>query len=325
MIKHARIIVAMLLVILAGLIAAIVMFRIDINKSPSGSTDILPETAESDPYSSKAYVFMDETGLYGLRDGMGNIILEAEWTRLRETGNQFFKAELMTRSGPVYGIVSSDGDVKVPFVYEEIEKLSDSIYAGRLADEGGYMFYDAGFSLVFRDAADSYSIVDETLRIKRADDEFVYGFGAEPVLTESSLFRKNRPISFTLKITDKDMLAALEPEEQQEIADLLLEYLDIYRRGQKERLRDITASSSLAVINLNTDTEFRWVGKLSDDIISYMDETEESRTVYCETELHCEEDGQEKDVLLKTGFRCSADGEWVLIHAEFSDMSEETE
>ena len=325
MIKHARLIVAVLLGILAGIIAAIVMFRIDVNKSPSGKTGVLPETAEADPYSSKAYVFMDESGLYGLRDGNGNIILEAEWTRLRETGNQFFKAELMTRSGSVYGIVSSDGDIKVPFVYEEIEKLSDFIYSGRLADEGGYLFYDSGFNLIFKEAADSYSIVDETLRIKRNADEFVYSFGAKPVLAESSLFRKNRPISFTLKITDRAILENVEPGEQQEIADLLLEYLDIYRRGQKERLRDITASSSLARVNLNTDTEFKWIGKLSDTIYSYMTETEESRTVYCETELYYEENGEEKSVFLTTGFVQDPERGWVLKYAEFSDPSDETE
>ncbi len=325
MIKHARIIVAMLLVILAGLIAAMIMFRIDINKSPSGSTDDLPETAGYDPYVSKAYVFMDETGLYGLRDGKGNIILEAEWTRLREIENQFFKAELMTRSGSVYGIVSSDGDVKVPFVYDEIEQISDHIYAGRLADEGRYMFYDAEFSLIFKESADSYSIADEILRIKRSGDEFVYNVKAEPVLAESSLFRKNRPISFTLRITDKEILTALAPSEQQETADLLLEYLDIYRRDQKERLRDITSASSLAEINLNTDTDFKWIGRLSDSIICYMAEEEEKSTLYCEAELYYDENGEEKSVILKIGFGRSADEEWVLTYAEFSDVSEEME
>lgn len=310
--------VIVLFVILILLAAAITVFYVDVNKA-SGGADTDTPAAESVGDSDETRIFQDESGLYGLMDSGGNIILDAEWTELVETGNSCYTAQLRTRSQLLTGVIDSEGNVIVPFVYSSIEKLTDRLYAGLLEDDGKYFFYDADFSLLLPEAWDDYAVVDEMLHLKKDNDTYVYGLGAELRLAEINMPRRIRPVSFNLQVKDIQLLGRLERSDWSRIADMLLAYLDLYRRDKLEQLEDITHPDRLIQVANESETDFTWRGSVTSSISVYMEEVDGRDLLQCQMELEVEagEDMEKTTELLLT-FASDSNGDWMIYDAEFS-------
>lgn len=323
--KHTRLLVIVLFAILIVLASAIIVFYLDVNKSSAGSSAAPLIATEYAGNSEGSCIFQDANGNYGLTDANGNIILEAEWTELSGIGNRCFAAKLVTGSQTLTGIIDKEGNVVVPFAYESMERLTDFLYAGKHAADGKYFFYDADFRLLLPEAWDDYSLIDETLHLEKDGDAFVYGLGASLELIEIDLPRRIRPVSFSLKVRDTQLLRKMERSDWCHIADLLLTYLDAYRREQLEKLENITISSRLTQVKTNSDTCFRWKGGTIDPIEVVVPEGAEGLMLQCRMELSVpvqEENAEaeeEKCVELLLTFSPDEDGDWRLWNAEFSE------
>ncbi|MBQ8514034.1 MAG: WG repeat-containing protein [Ruminococcus sp.] len=317
--KHTRMLVIVLFVILILLAAAITVFYVDVNKD-SSSSDSEISAAENAGNSGETQVFQDESGLYGLMDSGGNIILDAEWTELTETGNSCYTARLRTRSQLMTGVIDSEGNVIAPFVYSSIEKLTDRLYAGLLEEDGKYFFYDADFTLLLPEAWDDYAVVDEMLHLKKDDDTYIYGLGAELRLAEINMPRRIRPVSFTLQVRDAQLLGQLERSEWSTLADMLLTYLDAYRRNKLEKLEEITHPERLIQVTNESETDFTWRGSAIDSISVFMDKEDSGTLLHCQMELEAETaDHAVKSTELLLTFSPDSDGVWMLYDAAFTD------
>jgi hypothetical protein len=312
--KHTRLLVVMLFAILILLVTAIVVFYMDVNK---GSQERVV-TAEQTDSTQASHVFQGSNGLYGLMDASGNTVLEAEWQELSAIGNHCFLSCLTTGSGTLKGVIDQEGDIIVPFVYESIEPLTDFLYVGKLAEDGTYFFYNADFQLLLSGAWDAYSVVDETLCLECDGDQFVYGLGADLTLCEIRLFRQIRPISFTLELQDTELLRKMAWDDWCEIADMLMAYLDDYRRGHLDALEEITNAADLTEIVTASSTDFSWKGGAIDAISVVAAETEDDPLLQCSMVLTVEDAETTYSTCLQLTFSPDDLGDWKLCAVAFS-------
>ncbi|MGN0591940.1 MAG: WG repeat-containing protein [Ruminococcus sp.] len=317
--KHTRLLVVVLFAILILLAAAITMFYIDVNKDSKGSSTAVSDTAAYSDKKNKSHIFQDENGLYGLMDENGNIILEAEWTALSPIGNRCFMAKLQTRTQDLVGIIDNEGDIVVPFAYRNIEQLTDFLYAAQLDADGKYFFYDADFHLLLSEAWDEYARIDETLHLQKDGDTFIYGLGATLELIEVDLSRRIRPISFTLQIKDEQLLRIMNRSDWCDMADMLIAYLDAYRRDQLNALEDITSAARLAQVMNASETSFTWRGSAIDAISVFSEEADGIELLYCEMTLQVlDEEEVSGSADLQLTFAPDDTGKWQLYDVEFS-------
>ncbi len=320
--KHTRTIVVVLFVILILLAAAIIIFHVDVNKAGDYPAD--RTTASDDVSDDGSRIFRDEeSGRYGLMDESSNIILDAEWQSLTEIGSRCFLAELRSSAQTLVGVIDNEGSIVVPFVYAEMERLTDFLYVGKLAADGKYFFYDAGFRLLLPESWEEYSLIDETLHLKKDGGTFVYGLGADLELIEISIPRRIRPISFDFRVRSAYLLRMMERRQWCQLADYLMTYLDAYRREQLERLEEITAEGRLPQVLHESDTGLVWRGGEVTGILFYSEEEDDQTVLHCETELmmHAKNETEEKPYKLRLTFAPDSSGEWMLYDAEFSEIS----
>lgn len=319
--RHSRIIVILLLAVLVLLGTAITLFYIDVGKD-ARSSGVSSSLTGNTQHENSARVFKDSNGLWGLEDSSGTVILEPEWSELVPIGNSCFKAKLLTRADSLYGVIDSEGDVTVPFVYENIERQSDYIYAAELKDTGQYLFYGNDFSLLLPHAADSYYMEGTNLCVSYGEDEYYYKQGENLSLVKAVLPRYRRPVSVTLTIDDPELLAVMESLEWSDFADRAIEFLDAFRRNQRDRLEEITDNASLPEVIKALETKPLWTGKTSDSIYVYKAEFDGALTVYLELELVLEKSDEESEndesARLRASFRQDKEGQWKLQEVTFS-------
>ncbi len=309
--KHARLIVAVLIALIALLAAAIVLFYLDVNKD-SGESGASGSAASGEG----SFVFVSEDGLCGLEDSAGNIILEAEWQSLVPVGNGCYKAVLETRGKTFCGVIDGEGDIAVPFVYRDIEKLTELIYAGVLA-EGGMHIYSADFRQLMPESWDSCTAKNERMHLTKGSDEYTFVVGEKLILWDISLPRTNRPIRFTLNLSGEELECA-ERLEWSDIADKTLCYLDGLRRGKPEKIEDIVLPGAFMALKSGMKTEFTWKGAISEEFEVYKPVENQSGVIYLKAELLAFDDnGKSMYVPLTLAFQRGEEGSWLLSEAVF--------
>lgn len=324
--RHTRLLVAFLLAVLVILAAAIVVFHMNVNKETTGDSDSVPLAMNADGSEAESFIFEDETGLFGLKDENGNVILDAEWAELEGIGNSYFKARLVVRSDALYGVIDNEGDIIVPFVYDAIDKQSDLIYTARLAKDGKYFFYDPQFRLIIPEAADSFSLEGTLVHMEMDGDEYVWRQGTVFELMEVKLHRFERPVSFTLDIDDYSLVNKAGWSEWRDIADILITFLNAYRLQETESLPDITDPSSLLQVESVFSDEYEWNGGQLSELYIYNIDDADGTAIYFETEIQLHkaadndaDDGAEtepeKPWKLKLAFKENSSGEWKLYEA----------
>lgn len=313
--RHSKIILILLLIILISLGTAIVMFHINVGKDVRSSDKNILVSDMTEKYFS-VDIFKDKNGLFGLKDSGGTIILEPEWTELEPFGTDFFRAKLMARAGSPYGIIDTNGNIIVPFVYSDIKKLSDYIYVASLKNTEEYLFYNKNFDLLLPTTADNYYFIDTNLCIVKGEDEFVYKQGDELSLIKAEIPRFKRPIDLSLTIEDPFILLTMSNSQLSDFGDKTVIFLDMLRRNKTDKVSEIIDSSSIVDINSVLKTELGWKGKLSENIYVYasVQENESDVVIYLETELIIpnEEETDTENMPITLEFKKNEEGQWLI-------------
>lgn len=316
--RHSRIIVILLLIILAALSAAIVLFRIDVGKDAGDAGKGSSAYVQYDD-SSSAIVFKDGSGLYGLKDRDGNIILEPEWSELTVLGSGSFRARLNTRSETMYGVIDRKGDITVPFMYDEINRISDYLYSAKLHDTGKYHFYGNDFSLLINGAADSFFLEGTSILISQGQDTFTFKQGENLSLVRAELPRFKRPVDLKIKVEDPEVLSAMDCMQWSRFADDAVAFIDALRRNNIKFLCDESEKNAFYDIISEIKEIDSWKGRLSDNTFVYMINSEGEDSVYLETELTLpteNENDTEQNIPLRIQFKENeTTGEWLIIKA----------
>lgn len=312
--RHSKIIVILLLIVLISLGTAIVMFHISVGKDvySTEKSSFLPEVTDN---LSSVDVFKDKNGLFGLKDSVGTIILEPEWAELEPFDTDFFKAKLITRSGSLYGVIDRNGNITVPFVYSEIKKLSENVYAASLNDTEEYLFYNKDFILIFPTSADNYYLMDKELCIVKGNDKFTYEQDDELSLIKAEIPRFKRPINLNIIAENEAVLSVVNSSQLSDIGDKAVLFLDMFRRNKTVGLSEIIDSASLADITAFVKTKHEWKGKLSDNTYVYTisPEDNDELRIYIEIELIIpNEEENAKNIQLTLVFRKDDEEQWII-------------
>ncbi len=305
--------------VLISLGTAIVMFHISVGKDVRNTEKSSSMSDMTDSYSP-VNVFKDKNGFFGLKDSGGTIILEPEWTELEPFDKNFFKAKLITRSGPLYGVIDLNGNITVPFVYNEVKKISENIYAASLNDTEEYLFYSKDFTLLLPTSADNYYIIGTDLCIMKGEDKFTYEQDDELSLIKAEIPRFKRPITLNITIEDKTILSIINSSQLSDLGDKTITFLDMLRRNKTVGLSDITDSEALTDIISTVKTEHDWKGKLSDNTYVYSAASENNNElrIYIETELIIQnQESNIENIPLILGFRKDEEGQWLICEASF--------
>lgn len=304
-----------LLIIMLALCAAIILFKADVGKD-AGSTESSSSLSVSSEGNSAAMVYKDSSGMYGLKDKSGNIILEPEWAELASLGGGNYSAKLVTRLDTLYGVIDWKGDIIVPFVYDEITRISDYLYSARLRDSGKYHFYGTDLSLLMNGSADSFFLEGTNLFFKQGEDTFTYKQGEKLSLVHAELPRYKRPIDLDIKVENPDVLSVMDSAGWSSFGDKVITILDAVRRSKTELLSDPSERSVISDILSAIDEMEQWKGRISDNTYVYTADSNGETIVYLSTELVWQtEDETEYSLPLELGFIRNETEEWLLSEA----------
>ncbi|MFR2342063.1 MAG: WG repeat-containing protein [Ruminococcus sp.] len=124
------------LLLIAGLGIAVSRFYAAKTEDPSASHHV-----SSVPEQDSCYIFQEEsTGLYGLSDADGRIIAAAEWKNLSFIGDYGVAAVKQIGTESVMGVLDREGNVIVPFVYQDLSYVNNQILVGKLLHEDLYFY-----------------------------------------------------------------------------------------------------------------------------------------------------------------------------------------
>lgn len=92
----------------------------------------------SAPKSVNLSFYDKETGLYGLKDADGNVVLEPTYTRIYAFEGEY--ARVTAENEDIYGMIDRSGALVIPVEYDEIERCYSQPYDGESNYENGGYF-----------------------------------------------------------------------------------------------------------------------------------------------------------------------------------------
>ncbi len=241
--RRIRILVLVLLVALVILIVATIHFSTSVSRTSESQDDIVSET-------QSAQIFREKDGGYGFIDEYGNTILEPNWENLEFLTSSYVLATTQTDDGKRVGVFDMEGDLIVPFVYEEIRVLGDSYFVAEFPTKR-CILYDDTFSVVDGMTWDRASETTDGIDFVLGDDTYSYGFDETLSLRSIQLLREAK--QFTLSGTiPAEYASQLSPSVWSGAADLAEEFFTLLLAQDKESLAKLCSdAATLSVLELS--------------------------------------------------------------------------
>ncbi len=231
------------------------------------------------------YIFQDETtGLYGLADTDDSVIAAAEWKKLYFIGDNGVAAVKQIGTESVIGVLNREGNVIVPFVYQDLSYVNEQIIVGRLLHEDVYFLYDQSFHGLTTCAWNAYILKDSLLTLQRGTDAFVYRQAEDGIVLHSFDLQRSIQRRTVTMHCRQQMTAQLFPvEEWSLLGDTLSAFLKAYQRNDKEDASDfLSADAKLQLQQLMPkNTKEKWLTDWEDAIEITSQTDILGTTVYC--------------------------------------------
>lgn len=134
-----------------------------------------PPTVQT-PYDGNTFSLYSENGLWGVKNGMGRVLVPPEWYSLREMSDTVLIARRGGRASDLYGLLRIDGDLLTPLVYSAVRRVTDDIWAAELTENAQKQYHlYRGDGILFCDAAwDSCTAADGVLSLTQSGNQFSY-------------------------------------------------------------------------------------------------------------------------------------------------------
>lgn len=230
-------------------------------------------------------IFQDEaTGLYGLADADGRIIAAAEWKKLYFIGSNGVAAVKQIGSELVTGVLDREGNVIVPFVYQDLSYVNEEIIVGWLLHEDLYFLYDRSFHNLTPCAWNAYILKDSLLTLQRGTDTFIYEQTKDGIALRSfDLQRSIQRRIVTMHCKRQTTAQLLSVEEWSLLGDTLSTFLKAYQRNDEEEASVFLSADAKTQLQqlLSKDTAEKWLVNWQDSIKITNQTDILGTTVYC--------------------------------------------
>lgn len=263
--KHTKLLVGILVAVLFLLILAIISFWGSISKNSeaeqstgNSGTDIVNQDGNQ--------IIEGENHRYGMIDSGGNLIIDAEWEQLHFIGKEYLTAVKTIFNDTRTGILDLEGNVVVPFVYDDISALTSSYYVASFAESKQIVIYDSTFRAVGSIVGDAYQLEKTQLTLTHGEDAFTFDLSENPaLLTNMQLSRMEEEVPFHVGLTNPSKQNMLSPNEWSYVTDLAQACLTMFKTQDMDAAGQLTDAEHLSKIQS--------AAKLSDAKVTHIDQT----------------------------------------------------
>lgn len=280
--KKGKWLFIVLLCLILFFMAAVIRFYSRRTNAPTEQKTIPyadTQTAES------CSIFQDETtGLYGLADADGKVIAAAEWKKLYFIGENGVAAVKQIGSELVTGVLDQEGNVIVPFVYQDLSYVNEEIIVGWLLHEDSYFLYDRFFHNLTPCAWNAYILKDSLLTLQRETDTFVYQQIKNGIaLCSFDLQRSIQRRTVTMHCEQQTTAQLLSVEEWSLLGDTLSTFLKAYQRNDEEDASVFLSADAEVQLQqlLEKNTAEKWLANWQNSIEITNQTDIFGTTIYC--------------------------------------------
>ncbi len=225
-----KLLFGILLCLLLFFAVAVAQFYYRRTANASGTTTTADVTTTSD------HIFQDSTtGLYGLADAEDNVTIEPEWKSLYFIGEDGVAAAKKIGNTTVTGVLDREGDVIVPFVYQDLSYVNEQVIVGSLPQDDLYFLYDNTFHKLTDCAWNAYQWKDSVLTLQRNTDTFSYEQTEDEIaLCAFDLQRAIQRRTVSIYCEESQTVSLFSVEVWCSLGDDLSTFLKAYQRNDME-------------------------------------------------------------------------------------------
>lgn len=267
------------LLLIAGLGIAVSRFYAAKTEDPSASHHV-----SSVPEQDSCYIFQEEsTGLYGLSDADGRIIAAAEWKNLSFIGDYGVAAVKQIGTESVMGVLDREGNVIVPFVYQDLSYVNNQILVGKLLHEDLYFLYDRSFQDLTNCTWNAYLLKDNGLTLQRGTDSFFYQQIKDGIALRSFDLQRTIQRKVVTMHCEHQVTAQRYPVEVwQMLGDDLSEFLKAYQRNDETAAAAFLSSDAVTQLHplISKNKAEKWLVDWNSSI-GISSQMTQDNTVFC--------------------------------------------
>ena len=246
---QTRLIFSALFVIIILLAIAITRFYSDTTQSTGNSSSQISISEELSKDSAGNRIFMNESGRYGIADRNSRIIVSPDWLGLKFADGNICIASADIGGRNLMGCIDYEGNVVIPFIYQNIEKNEAEgylFYSARSAQDGSYVIYDRGFSVISSESWEKFSFRDGTVQLSDSMGNFTYSVNENGFrLREAEIFGEILGRPCNVKITSQVILSKITVSALEKIMSQAELYIDYAYTGNESRLNGIGSENRM--------------------------------------------------------------------------------
>lgn len=251
---YVKLIVFLLFIILVTLVFA--LFRSFLGNGNSGAKDITGKRlfSGSGTEDSDYVAFEDDDGLYGVRDKDGNNVLEPQWSNIYFLNSGKFAVEKKTDEKKVMGIVDSNENCTVPFIFEKFITEGKNFLLGLVKDSGEIILMDSSGNIVSDRAWKKYSYDSskDVISMSSEDAEYSYDCSDSRISCKKVGFtKKSAGCTVLYKTDDKAFIGSITADKIEKILTDSCVYFDCVFSGNLDGILQITSKKYFESLSEN--------------------------------------------------------------------------
>lgn len=234
--KRSRLIVSLLFIVVIILAIAITRFYFNIPDDPAvnGGGEGIEKIVDTN--HDGISIFSDGNGNYGITEA-GRIITAPEWDSISFAENDICIASRKINGKVKFGCIDYEGNVIVPLIYSNIEKLlagNTVMYRAVSEENGSMVLYDNAFVPYFNTPWKSCTTADDEITLTEDKGTYIYTAGNDGLLFKSAVVSGNilnRP--YEINISSRVLLSKLNPAMIRKMLENTEAYMKYAYRGDK--------------------------------------------------------------------------------------------
>ncbi|MBQ4465023.1 MAG: hypothetical protein II916_03580 [Oscillospiraceae bacterium] len=244
--NRAKLLLSVLFIAAIILCVGLTRFYFDVTKNTAGAGQ--DDKVESIVRSfGDMHVFKNASGLCGVVDGDGTIVIEPEWVEILDVTPDLVVVSSRVRDKILIGGVDYEENVVLPFVYRSITELGGGYLAATVAADDSVILYDTSYQLAFASAYDEVSYEKDVLRLKTDNCTFVYSDSSDkPVLTSAEMECPVGKVSLQWRLSNRVYLQQLSEADLLRINRGISEYMTMLIEDDFTGLPDISDTDYIA-------------------------------------------------------------------------------
>lgn len=249
--KYVKIFTVFLMLFLFVMLIILIRVYFSVNKK-SAEKQTVPLNIITQAYKDidDYEIFKSDEGLIGISDKNGRIILEPVWENLFILSETRFVVSKTIGGVRKMGIVDSDSNIVVPFVFTEFRSFSREFLGGFTGNNDDFFLFDNSGNLLADRIWTGCNYSDRIIFLNDGDDEYRCKFiDGKFQYIYVDLKRNVGNVPFRIRMAEAGKINSVGTDRIERISDILQGYLEYLASGYENDISGLTSEqyySSLA-------------------------------------------------------------------------------